>query len=84
MKEIVVVSGKGGTGKTSITASFAWLGGEEIVTADCDVDAADMHLLLNPDFAIREDFMSGELAAIDHSICTNCGKCFEVCSSHCG
>ena len=46
MKEIVVISGKGGTGKTSITASYACLGGKEVVVADCDVDAADMHLLL--------------------------------------
>ena len=49
MREIVVISGKGGTGKTSITASFAYIGGEDIVVADCDVDAADMHLLLKPD-----------------------------------
>jgi MinD superfamily P-loop ATPase len=49
MKEIVVISGKGGTGKTSITASFAYLGGADVVVADCDVDAADMHLLLQPE-----------------------------------
>ena len=55
MKEIVVISGKGGTGKTSITASLAYLGGNEILVADCDVDAADLHLLLNPDFAKEEE-----------------------------
>ena len=79
MKEIVVISGKGGTGKTSITASFAELAGEKIVAADCDVDAADMHLLLKPDFAEAEDFYSGELAAIDPERCSACGSCAEVC-----
>jgi len=79
MKEIVVISGKGGTGKTSVTASFAVLGGKNIVTADCDVDAADMHLLLDPDFGKAEDFYSGQIAVIDQDKCTNCGKCAEIC-----
>ena len=79
MKEIVIISGKGGTGKTSITASFAYLGGKDIVVADCDVDAADMHLLMKPDFKISEDFYSGELAKIDQDKCISCGKCAEVC-----
>jgi len=79
MKEIVVISGKGGTGKTSITASFAYLGGKDIVVADCDVDAADMHLLMKPDFAKSEDFYSGEIAIINQDICTACGKCTDVC-----
>ena len=79
MKEIVVISGKGGTGKTSITASLAVLGGQDVVVADCDVDAADMHLLLNPKSIVSEDFYSGELAVIDQEICTQCGKCFDVC-----
>ncbi len=79
MKEIVVISGKGGTGKTSITASFSVLGGEDLIVADCDVDAADMHLLLEPDFGSDEDFYSGELAEIDQQGCTQCGKCAEVC-----
>jgi MinD superfamily P-loop ATPase len=79
MKEIVIISGKGGTGKTSITAAFALLGGPEIVVADCDVDAADMHLLLQPDFAGAEDFYSGQVALIDQEMCTRCGKCAEVC-----
>jgi len=79
MKEIVVISGKGGTGKTSITASFAALGGKNVVIADCDVDAADMHILLQPENAKTEDFYSGELAVIDQNICTQCGKCFDVC-----
>jgi len=79
MKEIVIISGKGGTGKTSLTASFAYFGGKDIIVADCDVDAADMHLLVNPDFAVSEAFFSGELAFIDQEECIQCGKCFEVC-----
>jgi len=79
MKEIVVISGKGGTGKTSLTASFAVLGGTNLVVADCDVDAADMHLLLAPDFANGEDFFSGQLAVIDQARCVGCGECAAVC-----
>ena len=79
MKEIVVISGKGGTGKTSLTASFAVLGGKNVVVADCDVDAADMHLLLEPDFEEEENFYSGELAHISQNECIRCGKCFDVC-----
>ncbi len=79
MKEIVVISGKGGTGKTSITASLAVLGGDDIVIADCDVDAADMHILMQPRNIESVDFFSGELAVIDQDICTQCGKCFDVC-----
>ncbi len=79
MKEIVVISGKGGTGKTSLAASMAILSGEEAIIADCDVDAADMHLLLSPDFGHRENFFSGQLAVIDGEICTSCGLCMEKC-----
>lgn len=79
MKEIVVISGKGGTGKTSLAASFAYLGGKDVVVADCDVDAADMHLLLQPDFAESDDFYSGELAYIHQNECIQCGKCADVC-----
>lgn len=79
MKEIVVISGKGGTGKTSLTASFAVLGAADVVVADCDVDAADMHLLLEPDFGTREAFYSGEIAVINQDDCASCGRCFEVC-----
>jgi len=79
MKEIVVISGKGGTGKTSITASFTVLGGSDVIVADCDVDAADMHLLLKPDFEFSEEFYSGEIAYIEQSKCIGCGKCTEVC-----
>ena len=79
MKEIVIISGKGGTGKTSITASFAMLGGKDIVVADCDVDAADMHLLMQPDWEKSEDFYSGVIAEIDQEKCVKCGNCTDVC-----
>ncbi len=79
MREIVVISGKGGTGKTSISTSFAYLAGEKALVADCDVDAANMHLLLGADFEQKEDFYSGETAFIDEKSCINCGKCKEVC-----
>ena len=79
MKEIVVISGKGGTGKTSITASLAYLGGKDIVLADCDVDAADMHLLMQPAFNQAEDFYSGLIAEIRQDDCIQCGKCADVC-----
>lgn len=79
MKEIVIISGKGGTGKTSFAASFGYLEKKNAVIADCDVDAANMHLLLDADFRYREDFYSGEVAVIDEEICINCGECKEVC-----
>ncbi|KPL16338.1 MAG: (4Fe-4S)-binding protein [Bacteroides sp. SM23_62] len=79
MKEIVVISGKGGTGKTSLAASFACLEGRDVVVADCDVDAADMHLLMQPDFNKREDFYSGELAKINQDECIRCGNCADIC-----
>ena len=78
-KEIVVISGKGGTGKTSITASFAYLGGENIVVADCDVDAADMHLLMQPNIKDEENFISGVKAKINLDECNHCGVCADVC-----
>lgn len=79
MKEIVVLSGKGGTGKTSITASLAYLAMDELVLADADVDAADMHLIMQPDFHHKEDFMSGTIARILPESCTGCGLCAGVC-----
>ena len=79
MKEIAVISGKGGTGKTSITASLAYLGGKDIVLADCDVDAADMHLLMQPNFGRAKDFYSGLIAEIRQDECIQCGKCADVC-----
>jgi MinD superfamily P-loop ATPase len=77
-KELVVISGKGGTGKTSIVASFAALA-EKVVLADCDVDAADLHLVLEPKIARRESFSGGKRARIKSGHCTTCGKCEELC-----
>lgn len=76
--ELVVISGKGGTGKTSIVASFAALA-EKVVLADCDVDAADLHLVLNPTVVKREKFSGGSRARIMPGHCTACGKCEEIC-----
>jgi MinD superfamily P-loop ATPase len=78
MKEIVVLSGKGGTGKTSIVGSLAALA-ERKVLADCDVDAADLHLLLSPSVKQEQEFWSGQVAGIDPDKCTQCGLCQELC-----
>ena len=78
MNEIVVLSGKGGTGKTSIVASFAVLA-EKKVLADCDVDAADLNLILKPITLEQHDFWSGQKAYIDEDKCTKCGICVEHC-----
>lgn len=76
--ELVVLSGKGGTGKTSITASFAVLAGKAIL-ADCDVDAADLHLILSPNIREQHRFLCGNQAVIRANDCTACGWCREVC-----
>ena len=78
MKEIVVLSGKGGTGKTSIVASFAALAQSKVL-ADCDVDAADLYLLLKPELKEKNEFWSGQVAFIDKEKCTECALCQEVC-----
>jgi len=78
MKEIVIISGKGGTGKTSVTASFALLA-ENAVVADCDVDAADLHLILTPAVRQRHDFWSGHEAVIHQDSCSPHGVCFNLC-----
>lgn len=78
MKELVVISGKGGTGKTSVVASFAALARGRML-ADCDVDAADLHLVLAPAVQKREAFSAGVGAHVDAAACTGCGKCAEVC-----
>lgn len=77
-KELVVLSGKGGTGKTTIVASFAALAGDKVLV-DCDVDAADLHLLLQPTVKKSEEFWSGKTAVIDKKFCTGCGVCEQVC-----
>ena len=79
MKEIVVISGKGGTGKTSITASIAALPGSKTVLADCDVDAADLHLVTAPAVRCTTPFTGGHKAHIDPASCNGCGKCIPVC-----
>ena len=79
MKEIVVISGKGGTGKTSIVASFAALA-KNAVLADCDVDAADLHLILEPDIKQIHDFSGGKKATINTEKCIGCGKCEQICN----
>jgi len=78
MKELVVISGKGGTGKTSIVASFAALA-QNAVLADCDVDAADLHLVLEPNIKQTTDFSGGKQASIVTEKCIGCGKCKELC-----
>jgi len=78
MKEIVIISGKGGTGKTTVTAAFASLA-ERKVMADCDVDAADLHLILEPEIKSQNDFSGGKRAEIRPDDCIECGKCIEVC-----
>jgi len=78
MKEVVVTSGKGGTGKTSVVASLASLA-EKCVLVDCDVDAADLHLIFEPRIVRRESFTGGGKARIKPGHCTACGKCEELC-----
>ena len=78
MKQIAIVSGKGGTGKTTVAAAFASLAGNKIIT-DCDVDAADMHLLLDPAIERKEVFSGGKAAKIDKQKCDSCGICRDLC-----
>ncbi len=78
VKEIVVISGKGGTGKTSITAALCSIIPNKIIV-DCDVDAADMHLILKPTVDATNDFLGGKEAQIDLQKCIKCWKCQEVC-----
>ena len=78
MKELIVISGKGGTGKTSLMGAFAGLA-ENKVLCDADVDAADLHLLTDPSVRQQHDFKSGHTAAIDKDGCTSCGMCLDLC-----
>ncbi len=78
MKQIVVISGKGGTGKTTVTAALASLI-ENKVVVDCDVDASDLHIIFNPEILREEPFYMGVKASIDKTKCVKCGKCIEVC-----
>ena len=78
MKQITILSGKGGTGKTTITASFAALSKNKVL-ADCDVDAPNLHLLLKPKVIEKQEFKGLKLAVIDETECIQCGKCEESC-----
>ncbi|MBU8870630.1 MAG: ATP-binding protein [Gemmatimonadales bacterium] len=79
IRTIVVISGKGGTGKTSVTASFAVLACDTLL-ADCDVDAANMHLVLQPEMLKKIPFTGSEVAEIDTGLCNSCGACAEACA----
>ena len=76
--EIAIISGKGGTGKTTVVASFAAIAGE-LVLADCDVDAPDLHILLNPTVKKESSFQSSKVALIDVDKCSEC----DICEEHC-
>ncbi len=78
MKEIVIISGKGGTGKTSLTAAFAGLAGSAVV-ADCDVDASDLHIILEPEVETENDFIGGNIASIVPEKCVGCMRCVNQC-----
>lgn len=78
MKQIIIISGKGGTGKTIISASLASLVKNKVM-ADCDVDASDLHLLLKPIKKEKHEFSGGQSARIDKNLCIECGECIEVC-----
>ncbi len=84
MKQLVILSGKGGTGKTSIAAAFAHLASmdgsiKRAILADADVDAANLDLVLAPRLLEQEDFWGGRVARIDPATCTGCGECVQVC-----
>jgi MinD superfamily P-loop ATPase len=79
MKQLTVLSGKGGTGKTSIVGSFAVLA-KNAVVADCDVDAPDLHMLLHPEVIKAQEFIGSKLAVIEKAKCVKCGLCREKCS----
>ena len=84
MKQLVILSGKGGTGKTSLTAAFAHLASQsryagQIILADADVDAANLELVLQPRLLEEQEFKGGQVAVIDQETCTSCGDCQAVC-----
>lgn len=78
VNEIVILSGKGGTGKTSLSAALATIGDKKTI-ADCDVDAANLYLILQPESCYEEAFITGFRAVIDHNLCIKCGKCITYC-----
>ncbi|WP_300452375.1 ATP-binding protein [Fusobacterium sp.] len=78
IKEIVVISGKGGTGKTTITSSLIPYF-QDIVIGDCDVDAPNLQILFNPQNSEKESFYGMKKAKLDKELCIECGRCYEVC-----
>ncbi len=78
IKEIVVISGKGGTGKTTVTSSLIPYF-KDVVIGDCDVDAPNLKILFNPQNTVKEDFFGMKKAQLNKELCINCGKCYEVC-----
>ncbi len=80
MREIVIISGKGGTGKTSVAAALALTAKNGILVADCDVEASNLPLILSPTSSKKETFYSGFLPEIDQASCTLCGICEDVCN----
>jgi MinD superfamily P-loop ATPase len=81
IKELIVISGKGGTGKTSLLGAFASLASNKVL-CDADVDAADLYLILEPEIRKRQDFQEGHRAVIDPDRCTECGLCRDLCRFH--
>jgi len=81
VRQLAIVSGKGGTGKTTIAGAFAFLAKNKVMV-DCDVDAADLHLLLKPKILTQEKFYGGRSPSVDLEKCTQCGLCTEVCRFH--
>jgi MinD superfamily P-loop ATPase len=81
IKQLAIVSGKGGTGKTTIAAAFAALAKNKVMV-DCDVDAADLHLLLQPKILMQEKYFGGRAPRVDLDKCTQCGLCTEICRFH--
>jgi MinD superfamily P-loop ATPase len=81
IKELIVISGKGGTGKTSLLGAFASLATNKVL-CDADVDAADLYLILEPEIRKRQDFQEGHRAVIDPDRCTECGLCRDLCRFH--
>lgn len=81
MKQLAIVSGKGGTGKTTLTAAFAAITNGKVIV-DCDVDAADLHLLLQPKILVHEKYFGGRSPRVDLERCTQCGLCTDLCRFH--
>ena len=81
IKQLAIVSGKGGTGKTTLAAAFAAISRRKVI-ADCDVDAADLHLLLKPKILVQEKYFGGRSPHVDLDKCTQCGLCNDLCRFH--